>query len=243
MSNNKFKVLIVEDEANICSFIETLLTTNDYQALVAHTCTMGLTLFASHNPDLVILDLGLPDRDGLELIRTVRQKYMTPIIVLSARTTEQDKIEALDLGANDYITKPFGTGELLARVRAALRVTRYSSVGPSGVFKAQDLTINYERRKVFVGEEEIKLTQTEYNIVAFLSEHAGRVMTYAAIVKAIWGDTDCGSTKKLQVNMANIRRKLGSRPGLNTYILNELGVGYRMIDEDADTKPLAEENT
>ena len=101
MSNNKYKVLIVEDEANICSFIETLLTTNDYQALVAHTCTMGLTLFASHNPDLVILDLGLPDRDGLELIRTVRQKYMTPIIVLSARTDEMDKIEALDLGAND----------------------------------------------------------------------------------------------------------------------------------------------
>ena len=105
MSNNKFKVLIVEDEANICSFIETLLTTNDYQALVAHTCTMGLTLFASHNPDLVILDLGLPDRDGLEFIRTVRQKYMTPIVVLSARTDEMDKIEALDLGANDYINK------------------------------------------------------------------------------------------------------------------------------------------
>ena len=243
MSNNKFKVPIVEDEANICSFIQTLLETNDYQALIANTCSMGQTLFTSHNPDLVILDLGLPDRDGVELIRFIRQKYLTPIIVLSARTTEQDKIEALDLGANDYITKPFGTGELLARVRAALRVTRYSSVGPSGVFKAQDLTINYERRKVFVGEEEIKLTQTEYNIVAFLSEHAGRVMTYAAIVKAIWGDTDCGSTKKLQVNMANIRRKLGSRPGLNTYILNELGVGYRMIDEDADTKPLAEENT
>ena len=124
MSNNKFKVLVVEDEANICSFIETLLETHGYQALVAHTCGMGLTLFSSHNPDLVILDLGLPDRDGLEFVRTVRQKYMTPIVVLSARTTEQDKIEALDLGANDYVTKPFGTGELLARVRAALRVNR-----------------------------------------------------------------------------------------------------------------------
>ena len=137
---------------------------------------MGLTLFASHNPDLVILDLGLPDRDGLELIRTVRQKYMTPIVVLSARTTEQDKIEALDLGANDYVTKPFGTGELLARVRAALRVNRYSTAGslPTGTFTAQDLEINYERRKVFVAGQEIKLTQTEYNIVAFLSEHAGR---------------------------------------------------------------------
>ena len=240
MSNNKFKVLVVEDEANICSFIETLLETNGYQALVAHSCSMGLTLFASHNPDLVILDLGLPDRDGLELIRTVRQKYMTPIVVLSARTTEQDKIEALDLGANDYVTKPFGTGELLARVRAALRVNRYSTAGslPTGTFTAQDLEINYERRKVFVAGQEIKLTQTEYNIVAFLSEHAGRVMTYVAIVRAIWGDTDCGSTKKLQVNMANIRKKLGSRPGSNNYILNELGVGYRMIDEDGDSKPL-----
>ena len=239
-NSNKFNILVVEDEANICSFIEALLSTNGYRPLVANTCAMGLTLFASHNPDLVILDLGLPDRDGLELIRTVRQKYMTPIVVLSARTTEQDKIEALDLGANDYVTKPFGTGELLARVRAALRVNRYSTAGslPTGTFTAQDLEINYERRKVFVAGQEIKLTQTEYNIVAFLSEHAGRVMTYAAIVRAIWGDTDCGSTKKLQVNMANIRKKLGSRPGSNNYILNELGVGYRMIDEDGDSKPL-----
>ena len=243
MSNNKYKILVVEDEVNICSFIETLLETNGYQALVANTCTMGLTLFASHNPDLIILDLGLPDRDGIELIRTVRQKSMTPIMVLSARTTEQDKIEALDLGANDYITKPFSTGELLARVRAALRLNRYSSAAagmPSGTFTAQDMTINYERRKVFVAGQEVKLTQTEYNIVAFLSEHAGRVMTYASIVKAIWGDTDCGSTKKLQVNMANIRKKMGSRPGSNNYILNELGVGYRMIDEDTDAKPLTD---
>ena len=240
MSNNKFKVLVVEDEANICSFIYTLLETNGYQTFVASSCELGQSMFGSCNPDLIILDLGLPDRDGVELIRYVRQKYLTPIIVLSARTTEADKIEALDLGANDYITKPFGTGELLARVRAALRTNRYSS-NPTGTFRAQDLTINYERRKVFVGEEEIKLTQTEYNIVAFLSEHAGRVMTYPAIVKAIWGDTDCGSTKKLQVNMANIRRKLGSRPGQNTYILNELGVGYRMIDEDRD--PHTEEDS
>ena len=231
MSNNKFKVLIIEDEANICSFIQTLLETNGYQALVAQTCVMGMTMFISYNPDLVILDLGLPDRDGLDAISSIRQKYLTPIIVLSARTTEQDKIEALDLGANDYITKPFGTGELLARVRAALRVNRYGGGSlPGGVFSAQGLTINYERR-----------TQTEYNIVAFLSEHAGRVMTYAAIVRAIWGDTDASSTKKLQVNMANIRKKLGSRPGSNTYILNELGVGYRMIEEDAKPLEPAEE--
>ena len=242
MSNNKFKVLIIEDEANICSFIQTLLETNGYQALVAQTCVMGMTMFISYNPDLVILDLGLPDRDGLDAIRSIRQKYLTPIIVLSARTTEQDKIEALDLGANDYITKPFGTGELLARVRAALRVNRYGGGSlPGGVFSAQGLTINYERRKVFVDRQEVRLTQTEYNIVAFLSEHAGRVMTYAAIVRAIWGDTDASSTKKLQVNMANIRKKLGSRPGSNTYILNELGVGYRMIEEDAKPLEPAEE--
>ena len=151
MSNNKFKVLIIEDEANICSFIQTLLETNGYQALVAQTCVMGMTMFISYNPDLVILDLGLPDRDGLDAIRSIRQKYLTPIIVLSARTTEQDKIEALDLGANDYITKPFGTGELLARVRAALRVNRYGGGSlPGGVFSAQGLTINYERRGLFV---------------------------------------------------------------------------------------------
>ena len=168
MSNNKFKVLIIEDEANICSFIQTLLETNGYQALVAQTCVMGMTMFISYNPDLVILDLGLPDRDGLDAIRSIRQKYLTPIIVLSARTTEQDKIEALDLGANDYITKPFGTGELLARVRAALRVNRYGGGSlPGGVFSAQGLTINYERRKVFVDGQEVRLTQTEYNIVAF----------------------------------------------------------------------------
>ena len=185
MSNNKFKILIVEDEPTICSFIYTLLDTNGYKTYVAPTCELGKSIFTSYLPDLIILDLGLPDRDGRELIHYVRQKFMTPIIVLSARTTEADKIEALDLGANDYITKPFSTGELLARVRAALRLNRFSS-NPTGVFQAQDLLIQYERRKVYVGGEEIKLTQTEYNIVAFLSEHAGRVMTYPAIVRAIW---------------------------------------------------------
>ena len=160
-------------------------------------------------------------------------------MVLSARTDEMDKIEALDLGANDYITKPFSTGELLARVRAALRLNRYSAMhggnAPAGEFRAQGMRINYDRRKVFVDEQEIKLThEPEYNAFRLASFPArGRVMTYAAIVKAIWGDTDIGSTKKLQVNMANIRKKLGSRPGSNAYILNELGVGYRMIDEDA----------
>ena len=238
-SSNKFNILIVEDEANICSFLEALLSTHGYHPLVAHTCAMGMTLFASRAPDLVILDLGLPDRDGLDFIKAVRQRYRTPIVVLSARTTERDKIAALDLGANDYVTKPFTTGELLARVRAALRVGRTAGGLPTGTFRAGDLEICYERRKVFVRGEEVKLTQTEYSIVAFLSEHAGRVMTYASIVRATWGDTDPGSTKKLQVNMANIRRKLGIRPGGQSYIINDLGVGYRMMDEDVETKVAA----
>ena len=234
MGNNKFKILIVEDEANIRSFIKANLETSDYQVLCAETCALGMMMYASHRPDLIVLDLGLPDRDGMSLIQEVRKADTVPIIVLSARSNERDKVEALDLGANDYITKPFGTEELLARIRAVLRSQRHNKENaPSGKFQLQDLLIDYDKRQVFVGKAEIDLTQTEYNIVAFLSEHAGRVMTYAAIVKAIWGDTDIGSTKKLQVNMANIRKKLGSRPGSNAYILNELGVGYRMIDEDA----------
>lgn len=235
MNNNRYKILLIEDEANIRSFLDALLTANGYQAILASTCAGGQTLFASYNPDLVILDLGLPDRDGSALISSIRKGHNTPIIVLSARTTERDKIQALDMGANDYITKPFGNGELLARVRAALRSGRHSSdtgSRPGGKFVAGDLTIDYDKRRVYVRGEDTRLSQIEYNIVALLSEHSGRVMTYAAIVREIWGSTDPGSTKKLQVNMANIRKKLGSRPGENSFILNELGVGYRMIDED-----------
>ena len=240
--NIREKILVIEDEKSIARFISTILTANGYEAMRAASGAEAMSMISSHCPDLVILDLGLPDMDGLDILRQLRSWSTLPVVVVSARSHEQDKVSALDLGADDYLTKPFGTGELLARVRAALRVNRYGGGSlPGGVFSAQGLTINYERRKVFVDGQEVRLTQTEYNIVAFLSEHAGRVMTYAAIVRAIWGDTDASSTKKLQVNMANIRKKLGSRPGSNTYILNELGVGYRMIEEDAKPLEPAEE--
>lgn len=235
MSNNKYKILVVEDESNIRSFMVTVLDTNGYQTLTAATCQQGLLMFSSHTPDVVILDLGLPDRDGLEFIKEVRKNSRTPIIVLSARTSEMDKVAALDAGANDYMTKPFGTAELSARVRAALRNSRYTSnMGTSlgGRFLVKDMVIDYDRRQVTIKNEIIKLTQTEYNILAYLSVHAGKVMTYAAIIRAIWGATDDGSVKKLQVNMANIRKKLGSKPGDNLYIINELGVGYRMCDKN-----------
>ena len=232
MGNNKYKLLIIEDDGNICSFVETMLQAGGYQVLTANSCSQGLLMFASHKPDLVVLDLGLPDMDGEEFIRRVRQDSAVPVIVLSARTDEKDKVSALDLGANDYITKPFGTEELMARVRAALRVSRYSfNTAPGGTFTLKDLELDYDRRQVSVGGEVVHLTQTEYNILALLSRHTGRVLTYATIIREIWGGLDDGSIKKLQVNMANIRKKLGVKPGESRYILNELGVGYRMLEE------------
>ena len=234
MGNNKYKILIVEDDHNIASFIQTVLETNGYQVLTAERCHQGLMVFSSHLPDLVILDLGLPDVDGEAFIRQVRCISTTPIIVLSARTNEQDKVSALDLGANDYITKPFGTAELVARIRAALRISRQGSLPsdiPVGNFVSGDLEIDYDRRQVTAHGTLIHLTQTEYNILALLSHHTGKVMTYSAIIREIWGSMDDGSVKKLQVNMANIRKKLGCTPGDNKYFINELGVGYRMLDE------------
>ena len=235
MSNNKYKILIVEDETNIRSFIKANLETSDYRVICAETCELGMLLYASHHPDLIILDLGLPDIDGLHLIREIRETDAIPILVLSARSNERDKVEALDLGANDYITKPFGTDELLARIRAALRSHRHSlenECTPDGKFQVQDLIIDYDKRQVFIGKDEIDLTQTEYNIVSYLSVHAGKVLTYAAIIRSVWGYSDYGSVKKLQVNMKNIRKKMGVTPGEKRYIINELGVGYRMLEND-----------
>ena len=233
MSNNKFKVLLVEDEQNILNFVDTVLESNGFAVLSAQTCEMGRVMFLSHNPDLIILDLGLPDADGIELIRFVRETSGTPIIILSARSGEADKVEALDLGANDYITKPFGTGELLARVRVALRDNRRLTVGaPSAKFQLKELQIDYDKRLVQLAGETVALTQTEYNILAMLAEHTVKVLTYSAIIKTVWGYQDPGSIKRLQVNMANIRKKLGIKPGDSRYILNELGVGYRMREEN-----------
>lgn len=235
MNNNKYKILVIEDEENINALLTALLETNGYQVIGATSCESGEMCYFSHRPDLVILDLGLPDLDGIEFLKKIRKEDLTPIIVLSARSDESDKVEALDIGANDYVTKPFSSGELLARVRSALRIARNSSESgklPGGKFEAKGLTIDYDGRRIYVKGEEIKLTQTEYNIIAFLSAHPGKVMTYSAIIKEIWGYNDYNSTKKLQVNMANIRKKFGEKPGETSYIVNELGVGYRMCEQD-----------
>lgn len=234
MANNRFKILIVEDEANIRSFMTTILEAEGYQAICAANCQTGELMFASHCPDLVILDLGLPDRDGTEFIASVRKDSAVPILVLSARTADDDKVSALDLGANDYITKPFSTAELLARIRSALRNRRYGMEESvvDRVFRVADLEIHFDSRVIRLAGQEIKLTQTEYNIMAVLAHHAGKVMTYSAIIRAVWGSADDGSVKKLQVNLANIRKKLGEKPGDRRYIANELGVGYRMMSDD-----------
>lgn len=231
--NNKYKVLVIEDEDNINNLVSTLLESNGYQVISAKSCLSGKTLYFSYRPDLIILDLGLPDIDGTTLLKEVRKDSLTPIIVLSARADEADKVDALDIGANDYITKPFGSAELMARVRSALRISLHSSGNFSeGIFKADGFMIDYDARRVFIDNSEIKLTQTEYNIISFLSRHSGKVLTYSTIIKEIWGYNDLGSIKKLQVNMANIRKKFGAKPGKKNYIVNELGVGYRMCERN-----------
>ncbi len=229
--NNKYKILLVEDDENIRIMVGAMLESAGYQVIETGSCATAIILASSHIPDLIVLDLGLPDMDGMELLETVRKTSLTPIIVLSARVEEREKVKAFDLGANDYITKPFGAAEFLARVRSVLRFSRHSAETgclSGGSFLLRDLRIEYDARRVFVGNTEVKLTQTEYNILAYLSEYSGKVLTYSNIVKAIWGYATTGSVKRLQVNMANIRRKLGIKPGSDSYIINELGVGYRM---------------
>lgn len=230
---NRYKILVIEDEENINNLLSALMEANGYQAISGFSCEEAAMLFASYRPDLVILDLGLPDKDGLAFLERIRRESFTPVIVLSARSDESDKVEALNMGANDYVTKPFGSAELVARVKSALRTNSHRADDgklPGGRFETGDLLIDYDARIVKIADNEIKLTQTEYNIVALLSEHAGKMLTYSFIIQEIWGYNDVGSTKKLQVNMANIRKKFGAKPGKKNYIINELGVGYRMCE-------------
>lgn len=177
MNGNKYKILIIEDDEHINNLVATLLEANGYQTLSAYSCEDGMMMYASHRPDLVVLDLGLPDQDGMTFLKRLRKDSLTPVIVLSARSDEKDKVEALDMGANDYVTKPFGSNEFLARIRSTLRMTTHrmqNGMFPGGKFKASGLTIDYDARRVFLHKKEVKLTQTEYNIIAALSEHAGK---------------------------------------------------------------------
>ena len=232
----KDKILIIEDEPNISHFISATLNTSGYDAMIAHSGEEALSMISSHCPDLIVLDLGLPDMDGLDILKSVRSWSSLPIVVVSARTHESDKVEALDLGADDYLTKPFGTSELLARIRAAIRHTRTTStnagIAQTGKFTTGDLTVGYDQHVVFVCGEDAHLTSNEYRIVSLLARHAGKVLTYDYIIKELWGPNAKCSNQILRVNMANIRRKIEKNPAEPTYIFTKVGVGYRMVESD-----------
>lgn len=231
-NKNNPLVLIVEDETGICNFISAILATNHFQVIKTTKGVEAISIMASHSPDLILLDLGLPDIDGLEVLKTIRGWSEVPIIVVSARGHEREKVEALDLGADDYITKPFGTSELLARVRTAIRRNRRSLEGNAHSLKkfiVGGLEIDFEKRIVRINDKEVHFTPIEYKIVSLLAEHSGRVLTHDFIIKKIWGPY-ANETQALRVNMANIRRKLESNPAEPEYILTEVGVGYRIIE-------------
>lgn len=229
------KIILVEDDPSICQFLTTTLTANAYDVVLADTGRGALDIISSHCPDVILLDLGLPDMDGNDIIRQLRTWTRTPIIVLSARNTEQDKATALDLGADDYLSKPFGTVELLARIRAALRHTRTTlendELALTGRYQVGELVIDYKKHKVYLGGEDTHLTPNEYKIVALLGQHAGQVLTYKYMMKELWGPSVGSDNKLLRVHMANIRRKIEPSPLEPRYIFTEVGVGYRMADD------------
>lgn len=231
---NKIKVMIIEDEDAISNFIATTLKANDYAPLLAKTGREALSMIPSHCPDLILLDLGLPDMDGIEILKKIREWSSIPVLVVSARGEEFDKVEALDLGADDYISKPFGTSELLARIRTALRhsVKNNQALSSSEVFSVKGLRIDFGKRQVSVDGRDVHLTQIEFKIVSLLAKSAGRVLTYDFIITELWGPYAVKDNQILRVNMANIRRKLEKNPASPEYIFTEVGVGYRMADED-----------
>ena len=232
----KDRVLVIEDDKSIRNFMKTILEANNYEVIMAVNGAEAYSMITSQCPDVVILDLGLPDMDGMKILKSVREWSGMPILVVSARSHERDKVEALDLGADDYITKPFGTSELLARLRTAIRHARVSYLTPEGMqtgtFRSGDLVIDYDKHRVYVGEQDAGLTQNEYKIVSLLGKYAGKVLTYDFLIKEIWGPNMKNDNRILRVNMANIRRKLEHNPAQPQYIFTEVGVGYRIVDPD-----------
>jgi two-component system KDP operon response regulator KdpE len=232
MSSGKWLILIIEDEAPIRRFLRTALEGAGYRSLEAAGGEEGLRLAASHNPDLVLLDLGLPDRDGLEVIGCLRQWSTVPIIVLSARDKERDKIDGLDAGADDYLTKPFAVGELNARIRAALR--RSARLGEEGdiIFQASGLKIDLERRQVWRDGQEIRLTPIEFKLLAHLAHNAGKVVTHGQLLRVVWGGAGPEQSHYPRVFVHQLRHKLERDPTRPQYIRTETGVGYRLLNSE-----------
>ena len=227
-------VLIVEDDKPICKFIKVSLEAQNYKCIETNSGNNAVSLVLSMNPDIIILDLGLPDIDGIEVIDRIRDKTKAKIIVVSAREKDRDKVEALDMGADDYLTKPFSLSELLARVRVGLRninknISNYESTISN--FELKDLKIDFDKRKVYVRGESIHLTPIEYKIIELMATYSGKVLTHNFIVKEVWGSYCENETQSLRVFMASIRRKIEKDPSQPEYIITEVGVGYRLVDE------------
>lgn len=224
------KILVIEDDKSILNFLSISLSTNGYEVISSSSGIEGISLCFTENPDLVLLDLGLPDIDGLVVIEQLRQSCDLPIIVVSARGQEREKVEALDSGADDYITKPFYIGELLARVRVALRKKQPKVAAPE-IFTLDTFQLDFLKRKVFVDDTEIHLTPIEYKLLVLLVENAGKVLTHRYIIKSIWGYSGDDDSQSLRVFMANLRRKIEKNTAKPRYILTEVGVGYRFMEK------------
>lgn len=221
-------VLLIEDEPQMRRFLRAALESHAYRLVEASTAREGLAQATGRNPDVILLDLGLPDGDGIDLTRRLREWATTPIIVISARGKEQDKIAALDAGADDYLTKPFGVGELLARLRVALRHhARAGEAAAEAVFVAGDVTVDLAARQVFVAGEEVHLTRTEYKLLVTLVRHAGKVLTHGQLLKEVWGPNAVQHTHYLRVYMTQLRHKLERDPARPRFLRTEPGVGYR----------------
>ncbi|HBH2671106.1 TPA: response regulator transcription factor [Clostridioides difficile] len=231
---SKKLILLVEYDKTIRKFISTALLTQDYDVKEAITGKEGISIAVSYSPDVVLLDLGLEDMDGIEVIKAIRQFSNIPIIVVSAREQDRDKVEVFDAGADDYLTKPFSIVELLARVRVAFRHSQVEVQQKDDVkstFEVDKLLIDFDKRKVIVDDIEVHLTPIEYNILSLLAKHHGKVLTHNFIIKEIWGSVIGNETKSLRVFMATLRRKIEKQPANPRYIITEVGVGYRLNDE------------
>ncbi len=231
--DNKPYILVVEDDRPIRNFITASLKSQGFNYIETDKGNEAIALSMSYNPDLIILDLGLPDIDGLEVITKIREWSKTPIIIVSARENERQKIEALDRGADDYLTKPFGIGELLARIRVSLRhgiKGQYENENMDN-FKVKGLILDFNKRRVMINDEQIHLTPIEYKIMALLCKYPGKVLTHNFIIHEIWGSAMGNETQSLRVFMASLRRKIEKTPAQPEYIYTEVGVGYRLVDE------------
>lgn len=225
-------ILLIEDDNKIVNFLSLALKAKGYKLTVAKTGNAGILSFCTANPDIILLDLGLPDMDGTDIIHEIRKVSQIPILIVSARELEEDKIAALDSGANDYVTKPFSMGELLARIRVMERfITKEDLTGSNSVYHFKDLTIDTERRRIFLSSEEIHLTPLEYKLLIVLSSNCGKVITHSQIMHEVWGYQETGDSKSLRVCMASLRRKIEKDSSHPQYIFTEIGVGYRFTDK------------